>query len=1509
MIKNLFFILFLLSPFFASSQILYLEKLRVSKEIRLDTVDINNIVTEGDSINGGANNKLATLKAIKEFFFANVETDTLLQDSILVQFINGIEIRRDTIRTLGGAGGGGTLTGSGTANQIAFWDGTTSLTGASSFVIDDGTNKTIKVQNGANNVSHIVGSNWSYSNWSFGGSSALMFMADNTYPLAYARDRFNFQPVGNTEGVNFTNAAGASALYVDTDNLRIAVGTDDTSAGYGIQVSNSNGFGYIHTNSTHGTNFRFYTGSIATIFSANGVQNFYLYNSAPDGALVVQDSGVKTSTGYFGSTGTDAFLRGGINSGDDGYKAGLQARDDGLGTWYDVIYTENTDTGYPNAFLVPSGGNVGIGTTSPNQQVHIENGTANGHGVVRGLKVENTSAFNTIMLSLESSTGTGSSTLGWTFEGTVKATMGRDPSGYLGMSVEGSADNLLRIYESDRSLRFYDGTNWPGSQVFNLSKEGNLDTYGTARIRTVSDSTAAYVVTMDSDGNVYRDTSTNYVGGASLRYDNDQLPYVNDYWISWGLDASGTAGSARYDYNVVDSMYYRYTNGSFNSEGTDGGGWAVVGTSGDSIQIQAPFGVVIGDSQAEGHPALHGRLHPNGVAEFQYDYPDSTGQLSYHLRELTNMRWYNHGIGSERSDATLERFNRDVLGATSDPSDGRGSKTLSRKADYVVIIIGINDFFGGSPLTADETKANLEEMASRCAANNIGCIILDLPGDTGISVEQSNKVDEVNRWLHSGALNQYGATIIRYNEWWKDPDANDNSSKNSNRIIDSIHPSAAGYDTLATYIFDKAKLPVLDSILLYMEVDDFTGYSRPDSVKINGTPYGISGSTARVPLTAPITSDSIWIKVESSTNVTGTTYTGFSHIEWHLGNDGDDLVTRRSFPFSSGGGGGSTIWSKSGTNISSVTTTDEVSIGKGSQYGAFSQLTVKTQHNDNSQGVVFQNSDDNIIMAMDNNIQVGIGGIPVYTLDVYGAANFRNGSTYTFISGSTYQIWGSTPTIGLQSTNVGPYRQMNITWDAGALQFRPRLDANGSDFITQWLDKNGETDFIIRQTDDEDKVGINTATVTATLDVDTSGTDEILRLRYLVDSFEDYVLTADANGYIHRTSKSSILDNAVSIPNSWPNTAFYLNSANALVFQQTSGEPMYNISNTNGGSVVWGNNYWNGYGDDFYIMTSSSAYDTTTTNNNFYYGIYGAGSNKGGAYEEALSTPVDSAYTLRNITGNAYWRYTTNDQDFPQSTNINFGFGLDSNTGEDSTALYFTGVNNYAFLRYNTLDTLTAALEVANGAYSLAPSIFTIANNGEGDDIHITTTGTNSGIQIDATTANWGLRTWSGQDFVIRDATNLINVITLEDNQPGPAITIAADGDIRFHEYDSGRAYNSSALIQGKAILDNVGQLQVVPSSKWQFRSSSGTLTAQDWIVQLTGDATLPSPATSTSGKVWILKADGSASGGSPYTVDVSGCSSNCIDSDADLTFDNANEVWIVIDTGSSYYKVHNQEF
>jgi len=576
--------------------------------------------------------------------------------------------------------------------------------------------------------------------------------------------------------------------------------------------------------------------------------------------------------------------------------------------------------------------------------------------------------------------------------------------------------------------------------------------------------------------------------GSSVSADNYRLPASYQKIPAVGLNANESVSN--YGFASINAEKYKFSTTAYGSASTDYGGWLANGVSGDSVAVSAPFWVVIGDSQAEGHPGKHGRLHPAGASSFGATYQDEYGTLSYTLRQLTRMRWFNHGISIQTSTQVWARWGRDVLGQTVNVGDGRGSKTLQRKPMGVVVVVGINDFYG-TPVSVAVTTANLENMAKSARDNGIQCVFLNCPGDEIISQLQIKRVDSLNTYFASGALQAFGASVVDYNRWWRDADYDDNSHGQS-LITDDIHPSVIGYDSLARYIFRSAKLPVLDSVTIYTGLSPagFSGYSRPTAITIQGASYALSGETSTVPFTTPMAWDSVWIKVVSSTNISGTSYSGFSHIVWHVKNDTSGVFTRRYDQYENYQGANSTTWSRSSATLSPATISDKVAIGTtANPLGSW--LNVKSPLNTGNYVFSVAGSSNNAIFTvLDNSrVVVNAGSLGAYQFAVNGSSYFQNttGTQYNFFSGSTWEWYGGTPTWKMQSTviNTGGtgYTDFNMTFDGAELLYKPRSTAAGADVYVRTMNKVRDWGFSIGLATKNVGIGIEVPNASSVLDI------------------------------------------------------------------------------------------------------------------------------------------------------------------------------------------------------------------------------------------------------------------------------------------------------------------------------------------------------------------------------------------------------------------------------------------
>lgn len=272
---------------------------------------------------------------------------------------------------------------------------------------------------------------------------------------------------------------------------------------------------------------------------------------------------------------------------------------------------------------------------------------------------------------------------------------------------------------------------------------------------------------------------------------------------------------------------------------TIAGGWlAALGATAPYIDVALPFGVVIGDSIAEGHPALHGRLHPDGASGYSPNYASSPGQPSYELSRLTGSHWYNHGISSQTTAQVLARFDRDAVGLVSDPGDGIGDKTLIGKPYVCLVIAGSNDIVGG--VSASTIQSNMQSMLDKLLAADIVPVFATVAPSSGYTAAQRTAAQSVNQWMLS-TLASAGAIVFDLYAWGSDG----GTGVKADRYVDTIHPSRAGYGQLAIDVFAAIPKSVCSGALrLDFKVDPASppsSWVTPTKVRISRENVSIDG--------------------------------------------------------------------------------------------------------------------------------------------------------------------------------------------------------------------------------------------------------------------------------------------------------------------------------------------------------------------------------------------------------------------------------------------------------------------------------------------------------------------------------------------------------------------------------------------------------------------------------------------------------------------------------------------
>lgn len=178
-------------------------------------------------------------------------------------------------------------------------------------------------------------------------------------------------------------------------------------------------------------------------------------------------------------------------------------------------------------------------------------------------------------------------------------------------------------------------------------------------------------------------------------------------------------------------------------------------------EITGQVGVIIGDSIAEGHPALHGRHH--GQCE------NLPGQTSFYLEEHFQVRVLNQGIGGQTCAEIMDRWGADV-----DAHD----------TQFVWLSCGQNDLVREND-PVNSIKAGISEAIQKAQDGGYSIYIQNLAYVPGRGADRA-KIDAVNSWLETVA--SPNVVIVDFHGW---------ASGNMNLIPDGVHPSKSGYEAFA----------------------------------------------------------------------------------------------------------------------------------------------------------------------------------------------------------------------------------------------------------------------------------------------------------------------------------------------------------------------------------------------------------------------------------------------------------------------------------------------------------------------------------------------------------------------------------------------------------------------------------------------------------------------------------------------------------------------------------------
>jgi len=186
--------------------------------------------------------------------------------------------------------------------------------------------------------------------------------------------------------------------------------------------------------------------------------------------------------------------------------------------------------------------------------------------------------------------------------------------------------------------------------------------------------------------------------------------------------------------------------------------------------FSSPFSrtiVALGDSTTAGHPAFCSPLEnpPDGEGDERSQY------LYWIGKRHPDWRLLNRGVGGERSDEVLRRFDRDVLGA---------------QPDLVVVIAGVNDLFQG--YAAEWVREHLRKIYEKGLQAHISVMAGTILPYNGISEETQNQMAEVNEWIRAYAKEREMGFCDTFKAL-NDPVRPGNLVNTA----DGIHPDVEGY--------------------------------------------------------------------------------------------------------------------------------------------------------------------------------------------------------------------------------------------------------------------------------------------------------------------------------------------------------------------------------------------------------------------------------------------------------------------------------------------------------------------------------------------------------------------------------------------------------------------------------------------------------------------------------------------------------------------------------------------
>ncbi len=189
------------------------------------------------------------------------------------------------------------------------------------------------------------------------------------------------------------------------------------------------------------------------------------------------------------------------------------------------------------------------------------------------------------------------------------------------------------------------------------------------------------------------------------------------------------------------------------------------------------------------------------------------------------------------------------------------------------------------------------------------------------------------------------------------------------------------------------------------------------------------------------------------------------------------------------------------------------------------------------------------------------------------------------------------------------------------------------------------------------------------------------------------------------------------------------------------------------------------------------------------------------------------------------------------------------------------------------------------------------------DDTRIVShTGGNTGLTFDNGGNDYAILT---NGFTMRFmGSSAVNPIMEISHAAPTAFTIHPTGDVAFNTYDQSR--HDEVVAYGHQVLDQNGIAKKVYDGEFNFRDDSNVNALNIHTVIINNSfITLP-PASSNTGKIFIIIANSSTTPATPRTIDVSG--GGTIQLNPSISMDKPFETYALVSTGSQYLVLWNKE-